>query len=78
MTTCWLVEVRIPGWVKTAEEGGLHSSKCFPRLGSALRLACAFLTFLSGLTTMIGTGDRLRQYFETLPIPGAPSAAPQV
>jgi hypothetical protein len=64
--------------VATTEDKSAHSLKCFPLLGSALRLACAFRTFLSGLTTMIGTGDRLRQYFETLPIPGAPSAAPQV
>lgn len=34
-----------------------HSSKCLPRFGSARLLASTFLTLLSGLTTMIGTGE---------------------
>ena len=39
-----------------------HSSKCFPRFGSAFLFASTFRTLLSGRTTIIGTGEWLRQY----------------
>jgi hypothetical protein len=53
-----------------------YSSKWVPLFGSARLFASTFLTFLSGRTTMMGTGEFERQYFETLPTPGAPNAAP--
>lgn len=39
-----------------------YSSKCLPRFGSAFRLASTLRTLLSGRTTIIGTGEWLRQY----------------
>lgn len=54
----------------------VSSSKWVPLFGSARLLASTFLTFLSGRTTMMGTGEFERQYFDTLPTPGAPNAAP--
>jgi hypothetical protein len=53
-----------------------HSSKCIPRFGSARRLSSVFRTVLSGRTTMTGTGECLRQYFDTPPMLCEPKATP--
>lgn len=74
---CNLLPLKIPiSFGREAHSTSTHSSKCIPRLGSARRLSRVFRTLLSGRTTTTGTGECLRQYFDTPPMLCEPKATP--
>ena len=52
---------------------GAYSSKWVPRLGLLRRLSSVLRTFASGRTTMTGTGEWERQYFDSPLIADAPN-----